>query len=170
MVGRLVKEGFFQKLFGPGIKAEEDRKAKLAFRVAMAVMYRADHVGSFLRPREMLDARSDPRITPEQLREIEDRHILRVLERQKDLGFRIFTDGELRRSGFMSDFYESVDGLDNDGSIARAWKGQARRAPAVRRPIASADGSRRRQDQAEEAAHQARSRLPDCATALATSR
>ena len=32
VVGRLVKEGFFQKLFGPGIKAEEDRKAKLAFR------------------------------------------------------------------------------------------------------------------------------------------
>ena len=31
-VGRLVKEGFFEKLFGPGIKAEEERKARLAFR------------------------------------------------------------------------------------------------------------------------------------------
>jgi 5-methyltetrahydropteroyltriglutamate--homocysteine methyltransferase len=60
----------------------------------------------------------------EQLREIEDRHILRVLERQKDLGFRIFSDGELRRSQFMGDFYESVEGLDKDGSIARAWKGR----------------------------------------------
>jgi 5-methyltetrahydropteroyltriglutamate--homocysteine methyltransferase len=55
---------------------------------------------------------------------IEDRHILRCLERQRDLGFRIFTDGELRRGGFMSDFYESVDGLDNDGSVARQWHGQ----------------------------------------------
>jgi hypothetical protein len=32
IVARLSKEGFFQKLFGPGIKAEEDRKSKLAFR------------------------------------------------------------------------------------------------------------------------------------------
>jgi 5-methyltetrahydropteroyltriglutamate--homocysteine methyltransferase len=85
--------------------------------------YRADHVGSLLRPREVLEARSDSRTTSEQLRAIEDSHILDVLRRQKDLGFRIFTDGELRRKGFMSDFYESVDGLDTDGSIARSWKG-----------------------------------------------
>jgi len=32
IVDRLVKEGFFEKLFGPGIKAEQERKAKLAFR------------------------------------------------------------------------------------------------------------------------------------------
>ena len=63
-------------------------------------------------------------MSPERLRGIEDRHITRALERQKDLGFRIFSDGELRRSGFMGDFYESIDGLDNDGSIARSWKGQ----------------------------------------------
>ena len=86
-------------------------------------MYRADHVGSFLRPREVLDARSDPGVTPERLAEIEDRHILRILARQKDLGLEIFTDGELRRGGFMSDFYESIDGLDESGSIARAWTG-----------------------------------------------
>ena len=85
-------------------------------------MYRADHVGSFLRPREVLDARGDPGVTPERLAEIENRHILRVLARQQDLGLEIFTDGELRRGGFMSDFYESIDGLDEDGSIARAWK------------------------------------------------
>jgi 5-methyltetrahydropteroyltriglutamate--homocysteine methyltransferase len=85
--------------------------------------YRADHVGSLLRPREILEARSDARTTPERLKEIEDRHILRVLERQRDLGFRIFSDGELRRHSFMSDFNESIDGLDEDGSIARAWKG-----------------------------------------------
>ena len=87
--------------------------------------YKADQVGSLLRPQEIRDARSDPSLNPDRLREIEDRCILRVLERQKDLGFKIFTDGELRRSGFMGDFYEAVDGLDNDGSIARAWKGQS---------------------------------------------
>jgi 5-methyltetrahydropteroyltriglutamate--homocysteine methyltransferase len=84
-------------------------------------MYRADHVGSFLRPRAILDARANASITPEALRAIEDEEILRVLSRQKDLGFRIFTDGEFRRGGFMSDFYESVEGLDRDGSVARAW-------------------------------------------------
>ena len=88
----------------------------------MALIYRADTVGSLLRPREVLDARSDIRTTAEQLRAIEDQHILQALQRQKDLGFRIFTDGELRRKGFMSDFYESVEGLDDDGSIARSWK------------------------------------------------
>jgi 5-methyltetrahydropteroyltriglutamate--homocysteine methyltransferase len=87
--------------------------------------YKADHVGSLLRPRDLLAARGNRSLSRDELREIEDRHILKALERQKDLGFRIFSDGELRRSQFMGDFYESVEGLDNDGSIARAWKGQS---------------------------------------------
>jgi 5-methyltetrahydropteroyltriglutamate--homocysteine methyltransferase len=70
---------------------------------------------------ELLEARKSPSITPEQLRENEDRHIRTVLQRQKDLGFRIFTDGEFRRHGFMSDFNDSVDGLDNAEDIARDW-------------------------------------------------
>src|SRR5204862_818308 len=86
-------------------------------------MHRADHVGSFLRPPEVLDARRSPGVTPDALREIEDRHILRVLARQRELGFHVFTDGELRRRGFMSDFYDSVDGLDRDGTVARDWQG-----------------------------------------------
>jgi 5-methyltetrahydropteroyltriglutamate--homocysteine methyltransferase len=84
--------------------------------------YRADHVGSLLRPAELVDARKNPATTPAQLTELEDRHIQRVLQRQKDLGFRIFTDGEFRRLGFMSDFNDSVEGLDNAEAIARDWK------------------------------------------------
>src|SRR5437763_13483793 len=90
--------------------------------------YRADHVGSLLRPEELLDAHNNPGLSPEQRTDIENKHILRVLKRQSDLGFQIFTDGELRRRGFMSDFHESVDGLDMDGSIARAWQGGAAEA------------------------------------------
>jgi 5-methyltetrahydropteroyltriglutamate--homocysteine methyltransferase len=86
-------------------------------------MYRADHVGSLLRPQELLDARCDPAVAPDRLREIEDEHIRRILARQQDLGLRIFTDGEFRRRGFMSGFYDSVEGLDHDGSVARAWQG-----------------------------------------------
>jgi len=89
----------------------------------MTSLYRADHVGSLLRPTELLDAVNDPSNSPEKIRQLEDKHILRILQRQKDLGFRIFTDGEFRRGGFMSDFYESVTGLDMEGEIARAWKG-----------------------------------------------
>ncbi|TMI77360.1 MAG: hypothetical protein E6H05_00305 [Bacillati bacterium ANGP1] len=62
----------------------------------MGTPYRADHVGSFLRPAELLKARQEG-ADPQRLRAMEDRHIQRVLARQKELGFEIFTDGELRR-------------------------------------------------------------------------
>ncbi len=87
----------------------------------MAFNYRADQVGSFLRPEALLMAREDPDITLELLKEIEDQHILHVLARQKDLGLEIFTDGEFRRSGFMGDFYDSVEGLDTGGAVERKW-------------------------------------------------
>ena len=87
----------------------------------------------------MLDARSDPDVTPDALaRDRGHRTSCASSQRQKDLGFEIFTDGELRRGGFMSDFYESVDGLDEDGSIARAWKGSRQpAAPTVPLPAAA---------------------------------
>ncbi len=88
----------------------------------MAFPYRADHVGSLLRPRALLDARNDS-LTREQLKTIEDTHILDVLTRQKEAGLKIFTDGELRRTSFMGDFYESVDGLNQQYEIPRTWKG-----------------------------------------------
>jgi 5-methyltetrahydropteroyltriglutamate--homocysteine methyltransferase len=77
------------------------------------VIYRADHVGSLLRPTELLAART---------RALEDQCILQVLDRQKELGLKIFTDGEFRRGGFMGDFYDSVEGLDRGADIARTWK------------------------------------------------
>jgi 5-methyltetrahydropteroyltriglutamate--homocysteine methyltransferase len=105
-----------------------------------APIYRADHVGSLLRPPELLAARSDAHISPDERRAIEDRHVLRVLARQAELGFRIFTDGELRRLGFMSDFYDSVDGLDADGSVARAWMGTAGAGTEGTNPLARLSG------------------------------
>src|ERR1700732_554618 len=87
--------------------------------------YRADHVGSFLRPPGLIEARrtcsSDPQ-DQERLRAIEDDHILRVLAKQKELGFEIFTDGELRRRNFMSDFTDAVEGFDFGDAVARSWK------------------------------------------------
>jgi 5-methyltetrahydropteroyltriglutamate--homocysteine methyltransferase len=87
----------------------------------MPTPYRADQVGSFLRPAELLQARAAGG-APERLRELEDRHVLRVLARQRDLGFEIFTDGELRRKNFMSDFVDAVEGFDVGDAVARSWQ------------------------------------------------
>ena len=45
-----------------------------------------------------------------------------MLQRQKDLGFKIFTDGELRRVNFMSDFNDAVEGIDESDNLLRAWQ------------------------------------------------
>jgi 5-methyltetrahydropteroyltriglutamate--homocysteine methyltransferase len=82
--------------------------------------FRADHVGSLLRPAELLNARAENRST-EKVRALEDKHILRVLEKQKELGLDVLTDGEMRRSNFMSDFNDAVEGFDSGASIARKW-------------------------------------------------
>lgn len=95
--------------------------AEVAQRKEMPAQYRADHVGSFLRPAELLEARRNGK-DPRQLRELEDRHIARVLAKQKELGFEIFTDGELRRRNFMSDFTDAVEGFDLGDSLERTWE------------------------------------------------
>ena len=92
----------------------------------MAARFRADQVGSFLRPPELLEARKTA--TPDVLRELEDRHVRRVLARQKEIGFEVFTDGELRRRNFMSDFTDAVEGFDLGDAVARSWQaGKARK-------------------------------------------
>lgn len=96
----------------------------------MAAPYRADHIGSFLRPPDILEARRSNG-DPKHLREIEDREILRVLAKQKELGFDIYTDGELRRRNFMSDFMDAVDGFDMGGAVGRMWTGEGAEAARV---------------------------------------
>jgi len=75
--------------------------------------YRADHVGSLLRPPEMLQARADfreQRISLEQFKEIEDRAVLAALDMQRQVGVNVLTDGEYRRHDWAGDFTSSVDG------------------------------------------------------------
>src|SRR5580692_1857628 len=94
----------------------------------MSLPFRADHVGSLLRPAALLEARRSP-ISPEQIHALEDRQILRVLERQKELGLEIFTDGELRRTNFMSDITEAVEGFDLGDAVQRNWLDSGKAAP-----------------------------------------
>ena len=79
--------------------------------------FRADHVGSFLRPKVLLDARdrhARGEITADQLREVEDKAIAEIVAFQKDVGLQSITDGEFRRTYFHSDFLEQLGGVKTD--------------------------------------------------------
>ena len=94
----------------------------------MSTLFRADHIGSFLRPPDLLEARHAA--DPEHLRQIEDQHIARILAKQKELGFAAATDGELRRRNFMSDFTDAVAGFDLADAVGRSWQaGQSTTSP-----------------------------------------
>ena len=97
----------------------------------MASLFRADHVGSLLRPPELLQARTDfaeGRISAEQLGEAEDAAVLKALDVQKQAGIGIFTEGEYRRAGWSTAVADSVEGLvEVDDHPTRrllgAWQG-----------------------------------------------
>jgi 5-methyltetrahydropteroyltriglutamate--homocysteine methyltransferase len=90
----------------------------------MSAVIRADHIGSFLRPADILDARHQGDDGSEHLHALEDRAVLRVLEKQRELGFDVLSDGEFRRNGFMGDLTAAVDGFDYGEGIPRTWKSQ----------------------------------------------
>src|SRR4051795_13538500 len=82
----------------------------------MAQAYRIDQIGSLVRPPQLLDARDDykaGKIDREALRQIEDACILAALEMQKEVGVSIFTDGEMRRDAWQTNFSEAVDGFED---------------------------------------------------------
>ena len=94
----------------------------------MAESYRADNLGSLLRPAELKEARQgfqEGRLSQDALRRIEDDAIVDALERQKSIGLDIFTDGEFRRAGFQNDLEEAVDGFveTDHPAVTRLWKG-----------------------------------------------
>jgi 5-methyltetrahydropteroyltriglutamate--homocysteine methyltransferase len=77
--------------------------------------FRADHVGSFLRPKYLLDARAQAQagtITAAQLRTVEDRAITEIVQFQEDVGLKSVTDGEFRRTYFHTDFLQQLGGVD----------------------------------------------------------
>jgi 5-methyltetrahydropteroyltriglutamate--homocysteine methyltransferase len=76
--------------------------------------FRADHVGSYLRPRRLADARARRAagdISAAALRQIEDDCIRDVVRRQQDVGLKGITDGEFRRTFFHVDFLEQLAGV-----------------------------------------------------------
>ena len=105
----------------------------------MKPVFRADHVGSLLRPADLLAARKSG-VPADELRALEDQHILRVLNKQKELGLGIFTDGELRRSNFMSDFTDAVEGFDLGDAVPRQWDEKGTQKEKASTAVSSVSG------------------------------
>jgi 5-methyltetrahydropteroyltriglutamate--homocysteine methyltransferase len=84
--------------------------------------FRADHVGSLLRPRHLLQAREDHaagKIDDAELRGLEDEAIRGIVQMQEDVGLQSATDGEFRRASWHMDFIYQLDGITKEaGHIA----------------------------------------------------
>src|SRR5438067_12492220 len=79
--------------------------------------FRADHVGSLLRPPRLLKARDDfanGRIDADALRAVEDEAIREIVGRQEELGLQSATDGEFRRASWHMDFIYQLDGVTKE--------------------------------------------------------
>ena len=77
--------------------------------------FRADHVGSILRTAPVKDARAKREqgtISAAQLKEVEDREIEKIIKKQEEIGLRLATDGEFRRSWWHFDFFGMLDGVE----------------------------------------------------------
>jgi len=89
--------------------------------------FRADHVGSLLRPKELLKARQkwhEGAIDEEDLRDLEDLHILEAIKLQENIGLNSITDGEFRRDYWHLDFIAGFSGVElNDETYGHAFSG-----------------------------------------------
>ncbi len=77
--------------------------------------FRADHVGSFLRPAALKEARARREkgaITATELKAVEDREIEKIIAKQQEIGLKLATDGEFRRSWWHFDFLGLLDGVE----------------------------------------------------------
>jgi 5-methyltetrahydropteroyltriglutamate--homocysteine methyltransferase len=96
----------------------------------MKTRFRADNIGSLLRPAELLAARMalrEGRMEESQVRAIEDRSILTALKMQKAAGVQVFTDGEYRRDIFTADITKALDGLVPGKPVVKfEWRGKGK--------------------------------------------
>src|SRR5262245_66485051 len=77
--------------------------------------FRADHVGSLLRPAALKEARAKHakgEIDAAALKAVEDREIEKAVTKQEEVGLKLATDGEFRRSWWQFDFYKGLDGVE----------------------------------------------------------
>ena len=81
--------------------------------------FRADHVGSLLRPPDLLRARADEQLSADELRAIEDEAIRGAVRMQEEVGLKSATDGEFRRASWHMDFIYQLGGISKSaGNLA----------------------------------------------------
>ena len=83
--------------------------------------FRSDHVGSLLRPANLMQARAEHargEIDADALRAVEDKAIADVVRKQENVGLPCVTDGEFRRAYFHLDFLQQLDGVSVTGGIS----------------------------------------------------
>jgi 5-methyltetrahydropteroyltriglutamate--homocysteine methyltransferase len=91
----------------------------------MATDHHAEHVGSLLRQPWLLDARArnrQGRLSDAELREVEDRAAGENIALQREAGIRVFTDGEVRRTNWMTGILESTGGMSPVESSSVTWR------------------------------------------------
>jgi 5-methyltetrahydropteroyltriglutamate--homocysteine methyltransferase len=101
----------------------------------MPARFRADQVGSFLRPADLKEAHAahtQGRLPLEELRRLEDMAILEVIELQKLVGIDVFSDGEFRRAGWSGDFADAVEGYVEGAPAVTVFNTSAGNAPRQR--------------------------------------
>ena len=87
----------------------------MTVKTAIKAPFRADHVGSLLRPESLLTARKEYKvgtITREQLKVVETKEIQRIVNKQIEVGLELVTDGEFRRDWWHLDFLEHLNGFE----------------------------------------------------------
>ena len=90
----------------------------------MTAIYRAEVIGSLLRPAYLKQARLDfgaDRLSAAQFKQIEDRAVNEAIALQEEAGVDIVTDGEMRRSGFVAPLTDYVEGFEPVGLDLRRW-------------------------------------------------
>src|SRR5262249_56851910 len=101
--------------------------------------FRADHVGSFLRPKYLLEAREKKAkgdLSAAELRKVEDQAIAEIVRFQEDVGLQSITDGEFRRTYFHIDFLEQIGGVKTDIPVmVKRPDGTEELAPPVMRVV-----------------------------------
>ncbi|HVZ54118.1 MAG TPA: 5-methyltetrahydropteroyltriglutamate--homocysteine S-methyltransferase [Pseudolabrys sp.] len=97
--------------------------------------FRADHVGSLLRTAPLKEARAKREkgeISAEQLNEVEDREIEKIVKKQEEVGLKLATDGEFRRSWWHFDFFRGLQGVDFISAPPIKFHGVVTKSEAVK--------------------------------------
>jgi 5-methyltetrahydropteroyltriglutamate--homocysteine methyltransferase len=134
----VTKKADCRILFG-GRSLQSSFAAGFPCRNAPLRRFRADHVGSFLRPKYLLEAREKKakgEISAAELRKVEDKAIAEIVKFQEDTGLQAITDGEFRRTYFHIDFLEQLGGVKTDIPVMiKRPDGTEELAPPVMRVI-----------------------------------